>query len=57
MADNPEHLIINEVPQGNFRTLVIAYSGWPDAAEGATTTLKYLIRHLQAKRFAHIEPE
>ena len=57
MADNPDHLIINEVPQGNFRTLVIAYSGWPDAAEGATTTLKYLIRHLQAKRFAHIEPE
>ena len=56
MANNP-NLTIREAPQGAFRTLVIAYAGWPDAAEGATTTLKYVIRHLQAKRFAHIDPE
>ena len=57
MLNNSEHLIIDEVPQGAFRTLVVAYAGWPDAAEGATNTLKYLIRHLHAKRFAYIEPE
>ena len=56
MANNP-NLTIREAPQGAFGTLVIAYAGWPDAAEGATTTLKYVIRHLQAKRFAHIDPE
>ena len=56
MANNP-NLTIREAPQGAFRTRVIAYAGWPDAAEGATTTLKYVIRHLQAKKFAHIDPE
>ena len=56
MANNP-NLTIREAPQGAFGTLVIAYAGWPDAAEGATTTLKYVIRHLQAKKFAHIDPE
>jgi hypothetical protein len=37
--------------------LIIAYGGWPDAAEGATTTIKYLLRKLQAKKFAEIDPE
>jgi len=37
--------------------LVIAYGGWPDAAESATNTIKFLLRKLEAKKFAEIDPE
>jgi len=37
--------------------LVTAISGWADAQEGATRSLRYLVRKLPAQRFARIEPE
>ncbi|MCL0043959.1 PAC2 family protein [Dehalococcoidia bacterium] len=37
--------------------MLVAFSGWPDAAEGASGALKYLVGKLSAKQFAHIDPE
>ena len=52
-----EHLIIHETPSVALEHLIIAYAGWPDAAESATNTVKFLLRQLQAKKFAEIDPE
>ena len=37
--------------------MLVAFSGWPDAAEAATRALRYLVRNLQATKFAEIDPE
>ena len=56
MEPNSEHLIFSDTPPSKLHNLVVAYSGWPDAAEGATTAIKYLLRHLGAIKFAEIDP-
>ena len=57
MPPHSEHLTIHEFPDTKLDHLLIAYAGWPDAAESATNTIKYLMRQLQAKKFAEIDPE
>ena len=52
-----EHLTIHETPDKKLDHLVIVFSGWADAAEGATSAIKFLQRKLQAKKFADIDPE
>jgi len=37
--------------------LIAAFAGWPDAAEVASGTARYLSRKLRAQRFAEIDPE
>ncbi len=37
--------------------MLMAFAGWPDAAEGATSALKYLARKLPASKFAALDPE
>ena len=37
--------------------MVVVFSGWADAAEGATSAVKFLQRKLQSKKFADIDPE
>jgi proteasome assembly chaperone (PAC2) family protein len=54
---NHQHLIVHEKPPVPLEHLIIAYAGWPDAAESATNTVKYLLRRLGAKKFAEIDPE
>jgi proteasome assembly chaperone (PAC2) family protein len=54
---NHQHLIVHENPPVPLEHLIIAYAGWPDAAESATNTVKYLLRRLGAKKFAEIDPE
>lgn len=39
------------------KTLIVAFEGWNDAAEGASGVLKHLIRQLDAELVAHVEPE
>ena len=51
------HLIVHEKPEVQLENLVMAFAGWPDAGEGATSTLTYLLRQLGAKKFAEIDPE
>ena len=54
---HPDYLKIHETPLAPLDHLIIAYGGWPDAAESATNTIKYLLRKLEAKKFAEIDPE
>lgn len=37
--------------------MLVAFSGWPAAAEAATRALRYLVRNLGATKFAEIDPE
>ena len=46
-----------ETPEGKLPTMLVAFAGWPDAAEAATRALRFLARKLPVKRFAAIDPE
>ena len=52
-----DHLTIHEPPGKRLDHLIIVFSGWADAAEGATSAVKFLQRKLHAKKFAEIDPE
>lgn len=52
-----EYLQYTERPALRAPVMLMAFAGWPDAAEGATGALKYLVRKLPAKQFASIDPE
>jgi hypothetical protein len=52
-----DYMTIHEMPQVKLEYLISSFGGWPDAAEGATNTVKYLQRKLEAKKFAEIDPE
>ena len=52
-----DHLTIHETPDKKLDHLVIVFSGWADAAESATSAIKFLQRKLHAKKFAEIDPE
>ncbi len=51
-------LKIHALP-GSFRrpVLIMAFTGWNDAAESATTAARYLSTSLHAEKFAEIDPE
>ena len=51
-------LTIHTMPDGLRRpVLIMAFSGWNDAAEAATTAVRYLATSLSAEKFAEIDPE
>ena len=52
-----EKLRINEIPRGTFSTMILAFSGWPDAIESATLAVSHLVETLPAKKFADMNPE
>jgi len=52
-----EHLIIHETPDKKLKHMVVVFSGWADAGEGATSAIKFLQRKLKSKKFAEIDPE
>jgi hypothetical protein len=53
-----EHLTFFEEPVGLRRPVVIlAFSGWNDAAESATTAARYLAQVWPSRPLAHIDPE
>ena len=52
-----EKLRINEIPTGTFSTMILAFSGWPDAIESATLAVSHLVETLPAKKFADMNPE
>lgn len=51
-------LKIHALP-GSFRRpiLIMAFTGWNDAAESATTAARYLSASLHAEKFAEVDPE
>src|SRR4051812_7198202 len=50
-------LKIQELPSLRSPILIAAFAGWPDAAEVASGSVRYLARKLRARRFAEIDPE
>jgi len=54
---NMDHLIILHQPEVELDCLIIAFGGWADAGESATTAIKFIQRQLGAKKFAEIDPE
>jgi proteasome assembly chaperone (PAC2) family protein len=51
-------LTIHAQPESLRRpVLIMAWSGWNDAAESATTAARYLATSLSAEKFAEIDPE
>ena len=55
--DAPDSLIVHEMPEAKLPTMVVAFAGWPDAAEAATRAIRYMVRKLPATKFAEIDPE
>ena len=37
--------------------MVVAFAGWPDAAEAATRAIRYMVRKLPTNKLAEIDPE
>jgi len=58
MADSPSLLLMETLP-GDLRrpVLIVAFSGWNDAAESATSAARVLCRIWPMKRLAVIQPE
>ncbi|HJU85958.1 MAG TPA: PAC2 family protein [Gemmatimonadota bacterium] len=53
-----DHLSVQELPEGLRRPiLLMAFPGWNDAAEAASTAARYLATSFQAQKFAEIDPE
>src|SRR2546426_12749715 len=51
-------LKIHARPEGLRRPiLIMAFGGWNDAAESATTAVRYLGTSFRAEKFAEIDPE
>jgi proteasome assembly chaperone (PAC2) family protein len=48
---------IEQIPALRSPLLVVAFAGWNDAAESATTAARVLVEKWSAERFADIEPE
>jgi len=47
----------HEVEDANDPWFIMAFSGWNDAAESATSAARYLVQHFQGKRVAQIQPD
>ena len=50
-------MIIQDPSKQKLPTMVVAFAGWPDAAEAATRAIRYMVRKLPAKKLAEIDPE
>jgi proteasome assembly chaperone (PAC2) family protein len=58
MAYNSVPLVVEDLPSDLRRpALLVAFSGWNDAAESATTALRFLCRVMRMRRVAVIQPE
>jgi proteasome assembly chaperone (PAC2) family protein len=51
------YLTILEKPEVELDYLIIAFGGWADAGESATTAIKFMQRQLGARKFAELDPE
>ncbi|CAB4972557.1 MAG: PAC2 family protein [Actinobacteria bacterium] len=51
------HLLWTDRPAGDRPVMIVAFEGWNDAADAATSAVDYLTEHLQGREFAQIDPE
>ena len=55
--DGAEHVRCSQVPELRSPVLVVAFEGWNDAGDAASTTAHHLIDRWNAELFADIDPE
>ena len=48
---------IEQLPELDRPNVIAAFSGWNDAGQSATTSVRYLIDTWKAQSFAHLDPE
>jgi proteasome assembly chaperone (PAC2) family protein len=51
------YLKVHRTPEVELECLIIAFGGWADAGESATTAVKFMQRQMEAKKFAEIDSE
>lgn len=51
------HVRLLEEPTLRRPILILAFAGWNDASEVATTAVRFLVKRWEAKKFAEIDPE
>ena len=51
------YVTILRKPEVQLDHLIIAFGGWADAGESATTAIKFLQRRMEAAKFAEVDPE
>ena len=54
---NMSYVTILRKPEVQLDHLIIAFGGWADAGESATTAIKFLQRRMEAAKFAEVDPE
>lgn len=52
-----DHLRIEETPPLKDPVLIMAFAGWSDAAQAATSAARFLVGFWEANQFASIDPE
>jgi proteasome assembly chaperone (PAC2) family protein len=52
-----DFLSVHQTPEVKLDTLLIAFSGWADAAEGASSAIRFVERKLKSSKFAEFDPE
>jgi proteasome assembly chaperone (PAC2) family protein len=52
-----DHVEFDREPPASLATMVMAFGGWIDAGQAATSALRHLVRDLSAARLAWIDPE
>jgi len=50
-------LILYETPKHRLSTMVVAFTGWPDAGQAGSNAVNFLVDKLPATKFAEIDPE
>lgn len=50
-------LTVEKIPELTDPVLIVAFAGWNDAGGAATHATQFLIKRLQADRFASVDPE
>jgi len=50
-------LTIERLPEFSDPVLIVSFSGWNDAGSAATHACQFLVKQMQADRFASIDPE
>lgn len=52
-----EYMSVYELPEERIGYLILAFAGWPDAGEGATNAVRYLVKKLPVRKCAELDPE
>ena len=56
MSDH-QYFSVLQTPKVKSSHLLMAFRGWPDAGEGASGALRYLLKRLDGKKMADMDPE